>query len=110
MKTSFRQRRVRLDGSRNFAIGKRNREEHAQVCISRQLLQDIDVSADQRRLSNDPYRLSKLRANLQTLTVQLVISFQGNIRIGRTREYYLFALPRRLHQFVTQKSRGVDFY
>src|SRR5258706_965065 len=36
------------------------------------------------------------------------MSFQRNIGIRRKREYYLLALPRRLHQLVTQQLRGID--
>jgi hypothetical protein len=48
VKSRFGKRRVRLDCPRRFNVRERNREEHAETRIARQILKHVDVSANQR--------------------------------------------------------------
>ena len=97
MKPRFRQRRVRLDRSRHFNIGERDRQKHTEMRFARQFLKHVDVPTDQRRLGDDADRLLKIDTNLQTTSREFVIRLERNVRIGRERENDLVAFPRWLH-------------
>src|SRR3990172_6076703 len=93
MEASVWQRREGLNGLRSLTIGKWDREKDGQARFARQLLKQIDVATNERRLGDNAHRIPKLCAYLQTPARQLIVSFQRQVWVRGKREDYLVASP-----------------
>src|SRR6267143_1081978 len=90
----LRGRDIGLDGMGMLAVPERHAHADGHARGPLDLLEQVEVALDQRRLGDDPHRVAVLGADLETSARQPVARLQRLVAVGHSGEDHQLAFPR----------------